>query len=118
MVKDVDVAKKWKIFLSHSSKDKPFVDWLYVKLRSANLELWYDKYEILIGDSILEKIYEGLDGSEFILVVLSKAAVASEWVKRELEPKTLEEIEKKKVVVLPVVLDDITSADIPPFIRA
>ncbi|MBF0549706.1 MAG: toll/interleukin-1 receptor domain-containing protein [Deltaproteobacteria bacterium] len=118
MVKDADVAKKWLIFLSHSSKDKQFVDWLHDKLRSANLELWYDKYEILVGDSILEKIYEGLDGSEFFLVVLSKAAVASEWVKRELEPKTLEEIEKKKVVVLPVVLDDITSADIPPFIRA
>lgn len=117
MVKDADVYKKWKIFLSHSSKDKQFVALLHGKLLSANVDVWLGEYEILIGDSIQEKISEGLDKSEFLLVVLSKAALKSDWVKRELETKIHEEIEKKKVVVLPVMLDGITQDEIPAFLR-
>src|SRR5262249_16438586 len=95
---------RWTIFLSHSSKDKPFVDWLYAKLQSADLRVWYDKYEILVGDSITGKVATGLKGSEFIIVVVSQQAVNSKWVQAELEPKILQRINEQQVTILPIVL--------------
>jgi hypothetical protein len=97
-------ANKWTIFLSHSSKDKPFADWLYVKLQSADLRVWYDKYEILVGDSVTGRVAQGLEGSEFIIAVVSQQAVKSNWVQAELEPKILQQIDEQKVTVLPIVL--------------
>lgn len=118
MVAEPGEEKKWTIFLSHSSKDKkPFIDWLYGKLRSADLIVWYDKYEILVGDSIIQKIAEGLNGSEFLIVVISQWAVKSNWVKEELEHRILEQIEGQKVTVLPIALGKIKPGEISPFLK-
>lgn len=46
--------------------------------------------------------------------MLSKASVQSEWCKKELEGGLVRELEEKKVVVLPVVLDD---CELPLFVR-
>ncbi len=77
MLPSSDKIKKWSIFLSHSSEDKSFVDWLYEKFRSVNQTTWYDKCELLVGDPLLERIEEGLKGSEFLIVVVSQAAIQS-----------------------------------------
>jgi len=118
MVKEPTEEKKWTIFLSHSSKDKkPFVNWLHKKLLSADLPVWYDKFEILVGDSITQKIAEGLEGSEFLIVVISRNAVKSNWVKAELEPKILQQIEGQEITVLPVVLGKIDPGEISLFLK-
>ncbi len=104
MVAEPSEKKPWTIFLSHAHEDKPFVDWLHDKLRSADLLVWYDKYEILAGDSVPRKIAEGLKGSGFLILVISRESVKSNWVQEELEPKILEQIEGQHVTVLPLVL--------------
>jgi TIR domain/AAA domain len=98
--------KRWTVFLSYSWKDQPFVDWLYSKLRDANLTVWYDKYEIRPGDSIPDKIEEGLKGSDLLIAVISQWAAKSELVKAELKRKLDSEFVEQQVTVLPVVLDD------------
>lgn len=108
---------KWMLFLSHAHEDQQFVDWLNEKLRAMNLTVWYDKFEILEGDAILEKIDEGLRGSEFLIVVVSQASLRSRWVKAELEPKILQQIEGGQVTVLPLALDDVKIEDISIFLK-
>ncbi len=103
--------------MSHSSKDKPFVDWLYSKLRSADLTVWYDKYEILVGDSIVKRIDEGLNGSELLIAVISKGSAKSNWVEAELEPKILQQIEGQNIAVLPVVLDKTDPGEMSSFLK-
>src|SRR6266571_1799100 len=66
--------RPWTIFLSYPRQDQPFANWLYEKLRGAGITVWYDTKEILTGDSISDKIAEGLSRSDFLLVVHSKAA--------------------------------------------
>jgi nucleoside phosphorylase len=117
MVADVEQIQKWTIFLSHSSLDKEFVDWLYSKLISANLSVWYDRYEILVGDSIIQRINEGLTGSTFVVVVLSQQANESNWVKAELEPKILEQIENDAATILPVVIDKVDVGKTSSFLK-
>ncbi len=109
--------KQWTIFLSHSCKDNKFAHWLYRKLCSANLSVWYDKYEILIGDSVVQRIEMGLEGTEFLIVIVSPESVKSNWIKAELEPKILQQITEQKITILPIVLGKIDHGNISPFLR-
>ncbi len=110
-------TKRWDIFLSYSHNDKTFVDWLHRKLVDARLTTWYDKEEILLGDSITTKIAEGLGSSNFHIVVLSQTAVQSNWVKAELEPRLNRQIEEGKVRIICVVLDSVKPKEISELLR-
>lgn len=102
-----------KVFLCHSSSDKLFVDRLASDLEKVNIGVWYDKWEINVGDSLIEKIQEGLNNNDYLAVILSPESVISEWVKKELNSALMKEIKEKKVVVLPCL---ISNCSIPPFL--
>lgn len=93
-------------FLSHSSKDKPFVRRLAADLVAHGVKVWLNEQRILVGDSIPEKIAQGLAESDFFLIVISRNSVESSWVKRELNSALVHEIERRKVKVMPIRLDD------------
>lgn len=103
-----------KIFLSHNSIDKPFVRKLAADLKRNKIYSWIDEAEIQVGDSLLEKIEEGIEQSDYVAAVLSNSSVKSEWVKRELEIALNEEIENKKTRVLPLLIED---CRIPSFLK-
>ncbi|MCH7754214.1 toll/interleukin-1 receptor domain-containing protein [candidate division KSB1 bacterium] len=67
--------------------------------------LWYDDWEIKIGDSIVQKINDGISYSDFLIVVLSGNSVSSKWVKEELNAATIKNIESKGAFILPVLLE-------------
>ena len=92
-------------FISHSTKDKPFVRKLAADLVASGVKVWLDEQNILVGDSIPEKIAQGLAESDFFLIVVSENSVNSPWVKRELNSAIVHEIERRKVIVLPIKLD-------------
>lgn len=62
----------YTVFLSHSSKDKKFVERVFNELQKSEVRAWYDKEEIVAGDSITDKINDGLEKSDFALIFLSK----------------------------------------------
>lgn len=68
--------------------------------------MWFDQWELKVGDSLIEKIEEGIEGSGWVAVVLSRDSVKSSWVKKELRAAEMREIHEKKVFVLPIVIDD------------
>jgi len=92
-------------FISHSSKDKQFVRKLAADLVANDVKVWLDEQRILVGDSIPEKIAQGLAESDFFLIVVSENSVASAWVKKELSGALVHEIERREVIVLPIKLD-------------
>lgn len=94
-------------FLSHSSKDKGFVRKLAADLVANGVRVWIDEQRILVGDSIPEKIAQGLAESDFFLIVVSRNSAESSWVKKELNNALVHEIERRKVVVLPIKLDEV-----------
>jgi hypothetical protein len=102
-----------KVFLCHSSGDKHFVDRLASDLEKVNIGVWYDKWEIRVGDSLIEKIQEGLENNDYLAIILSPASVDSEWVRRELNSALMKEIKEKKIVVLPCLL---RNCSIPTFL--
>ncbi len=72
--------------MSHSKKDKEFVELLERKLRPARVEGWYDNWEIPPGASLRQKIIdEGITKCDLFFVYLTKASIASKWVSEELD---------------------------------
>jgi hypothetical protein len=91
------------IFLSHSHSDKVFVRQLKAALNKRGVEdVWVDEAEMLVGDSLIQKIEEGLKKTRYFGAVLSPRSVDSPWVKKELEAAMNKELKTGSVVVLPL----------------
>ena len=97
---------KARVFVSHSSKDKPFVRKLVEALRGHNLNVWIDERELQVGDSIVAGVSEGLKDADYLVAVLSKASIGSRWVQAELNARLMEELSGKGVAVLPALIED------------
>jgi len=104
---------KSHVFVCYSHQDSSFVDRLVQDLSSRGIEPWIDKWGIRVGDSIVERINEGIRKNDYLIIVLSRASVKSEWVKKELNAALMKELNRKSVVVLPILLEE---CEIPPLI--
>ncbi len=79
-------AESHDVFISHASEDKedlvrPLVD----ALSNQGLDVWYDEFSLKIGDSLRQKIDQGLANSRVGLVVLSPAFISKGWTNYELD---------------------------------
>lgn len=73
-------------FISHASEDKEeFVDGLVAKASEAGLDVWYDKSSLEWGDSLRQKIDQGLSGAYFGVVILSANFFSKPWPQYELD---------------------------------
>ena len=102
------------IFISYSHKDKDFVDKLALILIDKRIKVFIDRWEMKLGDSITNKIQDAISDASYLMVVLSKNSVDSDWCKREITTALMLELEKKRVVLLPILLED---CEIPLFLR-
>jgi hypothetical protein len=95
-------ARAYDVFISHASEDKETVARpLAHALRDAGLEVWYDEFELKIGDSLRRKIDRGLAGSRFGVVVLSQSFFAKGWPNYELDGLVTKAVSGEQVL-LPV----------------
>ncbi len=93
----------YDVFISHASEDKgSFVEPLAKALKEAGLKIWYDRFELKLGDSLRVKIDQGLASSRYGVVVLSKDFFAKNWPKTELDALVTRENSEGKKVILPV----------------
>jgi hypothetical protein len=61
-----------RVFISHSSKDKPAVEALAVALHARGIGVWLDKWEMGTGDNFVAKINDGLQRADAGIVVFSR----------------------------------------------
>src|SRR5690606_20044163 len=62
-------------------------------------EVWYDEFELDIGDSLRRSIENGLKNSKYGIVVLSEAFFSKEWPQRELDGLFAREVNGEKVIL-------------------
>lgn len=105
-----------KVFVSHASEDKKrFVDAFATKLRESGVDAWLDRWEMIPGDSLVDKIFEeGLKEAHAVIVVLSKNSVVKPWVSEELNASIVARI-SKGTRIIPVVIDD---CDVPESLKS
>lgn len=108
-----------KAFFSHAGEDFPVVDQIYrrVKVVFPDLAPWLDRYEIVAGNDLLDKIAAGMDEAEKFFIFLSSASVDKPWVKAELKRAIMREITNVEPdYIVPVKLGHI--ATVPAWIES
>jgi hypothetical protein len=102
------------VFICHASANKPFVNKLYKDLRKFGVQVWLDEREIVVGDSLHDAITDGLERSDYTIVVLSSTSIKRPWVRKEIKASFQLEIESGRRRILPIVIEDCA---IPLFLK-
>ena len=100
-------------FISHSWHDKALARQIASILQRLGGRVWLDDAEIKLGDSLVEKIRAGIDSVDYVIALLSKNSVSSEWVSKELDVAMNQEIAGRRVKVLPILA---SKCDLPGFL--
>ncbi len=85
-----------QVFLSHTSSDKDVVEPIGTFLSKCGLKVWLDAWSMTPGDSLIEKIGEGLESSDRLVVFLSPESVESNWVRKEVATGLVMELAEEK----------------------
>ena len=90
----------YDVFVSHATEDKDEVaSPLANALVEAGLRVWYDEFELRIGDSLRRKIDLGLARSRFGIVVLSPSFFAKKWPQYELDGLVTMEMTGEQIIL-------------------
>lgn len=105
---------KPRIFISHSSSDNKAVTKLAKDLEKEGIHVWFDEWQISVGDEIVTEIQKGLSMADYIAVWTTKKALKSGWVEREWQSQLSKEIQEKRVIVLPLLAEN---CELPELLR-
>lgn len=110
-VADREEGKQYDVFISHASEDKEeVVRPLAIALQAKGVRVWYDEFEMKIGDSLRRKIDQGLANSRFGIVVISRSFIKKGWTNYELDGIMTKAISGQQVL-LPI-WHDITKQEV------
>lgn len=97
---DSGMPKEYDFFISHASEDKnEIVRELAEALRQNGFNVWYDEFELKIGDSLRKSIDTGLINSKYGLVIISPYFIKKNWTEYELNGMVAREMNGHKVIL-------------------
>ncbi|WP_324787666.1 toll/interleukin-1 receptor domain-containing protein [Streptomyces sp. H51] len=108
------------VFISHRKVDASAARRLAEELSTVGHNVWFDEWEIGIGDSVVERMDAGLEGTSYLVLCYSASGVMSPWVTREWMSALHRQMEGHRVRILPVkfggsapaILSDLRYADL------
>jgi hypothetical protein len=103
-------SRKLRVFLCHSSKDKPFIRDLYQRLNDEGwIDPWLDEEKLLPGQDWDMEIEKAVESADTVVVCLSNSSVSKEgYIQRELKFVLDIALEKPEgtIFIIPLRLDD------------
>jgi hypothetical protein len=92
--------REYDVFISHASEDNDaVVRPLAHALKKRGLAVWYDEFELRIGDSLRRKIDAGLVRSRFGVAVLSRSFFEKGWTNYELDGLVTRAVTGEQVIL-------------------
>lgn len=111
--------RKLRVFLCHTSQDKPVVRELYQRLQAEGwVEPWLDEEKLLPGQDWDMEIEKAVEKADVVLVCLSSRSVTKEgYIQREIKFALDIALEKPDgtIFIIPLRLDD---CDVPRRLRS
>tara|TARA_R110000868_G_scaffold383458_1_gene650411 strand:- start:1712 stop:2578 length:867 start_codon:yes stop_codon:yes gene_type:complete len=99
-ISEEKIIVEYDVFISHSSEDKEdFVRPLTLEMQSLGIKVWYDEFELKLGDSLRRTIDKGLINSKYGIVVLSTSFFKRNWTQYELDGFVNREMNGMKVIL-------------------
>src|SRR3954466_6239735 len=96
----------YSCFISYSSKDQEFAERLHEGLQNKGVRCWFAPHDLPISAKTWDTIDEAIRLRDKVLLILSKRAIASDWVEDEVTKAYAEERKRKQIVLFPVRLDN------------
>jgi hypothetical protein len=93
-------------FISYSSKDEAFAERLHADLENTGVRCWFAPHDLPIGAKTWDAIDEAIRFRDKLLLILSKNAIASDWVGDEVSKAYAEEKRRNRLVLFPVRIDE------------
>jgi hypothetical protein len=106
------------VFIAHAHEDKRTIARpLTEQLQARGCSVWFDEYDIVLGDSLRSQIGDGLLNCQVGVVILSHSFFKNQWSRWELDGLIARHIAGEQNVILPVwhgvTLDDVRSYSPP-----
>ncbi|HSS22470.1 MAG TPA: toll/interleukin-1 receptor domain-containing protein [Pyrinomonadaceae bacterium] len=101
------------VFISYRKADIQEAEQLADEVRRAGHQVWFDDWNIGLGDSIVGQINEGLAGASYVVICFSALGVTSPWMKREWMSALARQLNGLDIRILPVLL---TGGNPPPIL--
>lgn len=105
------------IFISYSSKDISVARRLAPDLQSEQMNVWLDEKKIFVGDSIHQKVEEGISKCDYLILIVSKDSMKSSWVQDEINAIRNREKSQGSTILLPALLSNIDIDGLPALLR-
>jgi uncharacterized protein YjbI with pentapeptide repeats len=107
----------YSCFISYSTKDQLFVERLHADLQNKNVRCWFAPHDLPIGAKTWDAIDKAIQVRDKVLLVLSQAAIDSDWVEDEVSKAYAEERARKTLVLFPIRIDDNVMTTNEPWAR-
>ena len=104
-----------RVFISYSHKDKDIVRQIADGLRQHGVEVWLDEDLIAPGEKWIDKINEAVEGSDAILVIMSRNTAGSRFQASEIAFAIATQRKDPGKWIIPVLVDK--QADVPFFLK-
>lgn len=103
-----------RVFLSYTSDDSELAERLAHALESNGIETWWDKWCITAGDSLRQKIDEGISSCTHFLVLLTPRSINKPWVNQEMDAGLVRKL-NDQCRFLPV-RNELPASSLPPLL--
>ena len=100
------------IFISYAHADAAWTAKLAADLRRHAFTVFYDEWDIEVGDDLVHRLDEGLNSASDGLIVWGRSTAESPWVKTEYSA-LVQRVMSGKARLIPVLLDDVP---LPPIL--
>jgi hypothetical protein len=88
-----------RVFVCHASEEKPLAERVARDLMAAGIDTFYDRWEIRAGDSLRQKIDEGIENCTHFLVLLTPTALLKPWVNAEIDAGYVRRLDKRSRLI-------------------
>ena len=105
-----------KAFLSYTSSDRILAKRIADILVTRGVAVWWDQWEIRAGDSIVQRISEGLDDCTHFIVLLTPRSIKKPWVSAEIDAAFVRRM-NARVKLIPLRCD-LPAKQLPPLLSA
>ncbi|MDQ3273593.1 MAG: toll/interleukin-1 receptor domain-containing protein [Actinomycetota bacterium] len=106
------MVQRWDAFVSYAHEDEAWVGVLAENLHRPGRDVFFDRWEIVGGSRLSERLQQGLESSAAVVLVVSRAAVSKPWWREEFAAAMAGAVAGVQRLI-PVLLDDVA---LPPFV--
>ncbi len=96
---------KWHVFVSHNEKQKPWVREIVDQWKGLGLEVFFDEDSIELGGNIIDSIEQGIQNSQYIVLIITPSSVAAPWVALETAIAIYRDPSARAKKIIPVLLE-------------